>query len=362
MSPLTYRSAIRGKVEESRFALRLELVRYAQDKGIREAARTFGCSRNTVRCWLRRHEAQGAGGLVDQSRAPKRIPHKASVELEQHVEACRKRAPCMGPRRLKHEFDLPLGKNAIGRILREKELVRRRRRKRERQNDLREVKARYQALTHLQMDVKYLTDLPEYWPQMEALGLPRFQYTIRDTKSGGTFLGFGDELSVTFSSLLIRRCLTHLSRWGIDPAQVIVQTDRGSEFGGGQKRRIDRGFVHIVRSLGARHVFTPPRWPNANADVEAFHRIIEEEFFDLEHYSGLEGFLRKVTVYQHYFNLGRPNSYKGGRTPWDIILLDHPNISPEVLLLPPVLLEREFDREGVGQDVPGLDDSTNRST
>lgn len=49
MSPLTYRSAIRGKVEESRFALRLELVRYAQEEGIREAARTFGCSRNTVR-------------------------------------------------------------------------------------------------------------------------------------------------------------------------------------------------------------------------------------------------------------------------------------------------------------------------
>jgi hypothetical protein len=37
-------------------------------------------------------------------------------------------------------------------------------------------------------------------------------------------------------------------------------------------------------------VFTPRRWLNANAYVEALRRIIEEEFFGLEGYSGLEAF------------------------------------------------------------------------
>jgi hypothetical protein len=136
---------------------------------------------------------------------------------------------------LKREFGLKAGKNAIGRILKERGLTRRKRKKRERQRDLREVKAQYRALTHLQMDVKYLTDIPYYWPQMEALGLPRFEYTIRDTKSGALFLGFGHELSVTYASLLIRRCLMHLERCGIEPSSVTVQTDRGSEFSGGQR-------------------------------------------------------------------------------------------------------------------------------
>jgi hypothetical protein len=235
--------------------------------------------------------------------------------------------------------------NAIDRILREAGLTKRRRKKREKQADLREVKAQYRALTHLQMDVKYLNDIAHYWPQMEALGLPKFEYTIRDTKSGALFLGFGHKLSVTYASLLIRRCLTHLERCGIEPGRVTVQTDRGSEFSGGQKKKRDFGFIHTVeRVCGAEQVFTPPRWPNANADVEAVHRLIEEELFDLEVFADTEDFLRKATVYQHFFNYARTNSYKGRKTPWDIVQKDHPGIRPEILALPPVLLESEFER------------------
>lgn len=357
MNPPGYRSMLRGKVEESRFELRLELVRYAQERGIREAARAFRCSRNTVRLWLRRYEAEGAGSLVERSRAPKRIPHKTPAAEEESVVRAREAVPCFGAVRLKEMFGLAAGKSAIGRILKEYGLTRRRRKKREKQRDLREVKARYRALTRLQMDVKVLWDIPHYWPQMEALGLPRYEYTIRDAKSGAVYLGFSKELTVTYASLLIRRCLAHLERCGIRPAEVTVQTDRGGEFSAGQRRKRDFGFVHTVRSVcGARHTFTPPRWPNANADVEAFHRLIEEEFFDLECFSSTEDFMRKVTLYQHYFNLARPNGYKAGRTPWQIIANDHPGMQPEVLAMPPVLVEAEFERaEHLGQDVPGLD-------
>jgi hypothetical protein len=210
------------------------------------------------------------------------------------------------------------------------------------------------------MDVKYLWDMPHYWPQMQARELPRFEYTIRDTKSGALFLGFGNQLSVTYASILIRRCLTHLERWGISSAEVTVQTDRGSEFSGGKRKRDTRGFVHTVRTLcGARHVFTPPRWPNANADVEAVHRLIEEEFFDLEDFGSRKDFLRKAALYQQYFNFARPNGYKKDRTPWEILVEDHPSIRPEILALPPILLESEFRRlDKVGQDVPGLDASS----
>jgi transposase len=360
MSPPGYRSMLRGKVEESRFEFRLQLVRYAQEQGIREAARAYRASRNTVRLWLRRFEAGGAGALVEESRAPKRIPHKTSRAQERRVVAARKAVPCYGPKRLRALFDLKPSKNAIARILKAQGLAKRRRKKREKQADLREVKAKYQALTHLQMDVKYLNDLPHYWPQMEARGLPRFEYTIRDTKSGATFLGFGQQLSVTYASILIRRCLMHLERWGIEAAGITVQTDRGGEFSGGQRRKRDFGFVHAVRTqCGARHTFTPPRWPNANADVEALHWIIEQEFFDLESFTNQEDFLRKATLFQHYFNFARPNSYKKDRTPWEIVRQDHPEIRPEILALPPVLLESEFERlKETGQYVPGLDVGT----
>lgn len=357
MSPPGYRSMMRGKVEGSRFELRLQMVRHAQEEGIRDAARAFRASRNTVKLWLRRYEAEGVRGLADRSRAPKRRPRKTAPKVERAVIAAREAVPCYGPRRLKEMFGLAPGVNAIGRILKERGLTRPKRKKRQKRADLREAKAKYRALGHLQMDVKYLWDQAHYWPQMRALGLPRYEYTIRDTKSGALFLGFANQLSVTYASILVRRCLKHLERWGIDPAGVTVQTDRGGEFSGGQRRKRDFGFVHTVRKLcGARHVFTPPRWPNANADVEAVHRLIEEEFFGLENFAGTEDFLRKATLYQHYFNFARTNSYRRGRTPWEIAREDHPEIRPASLALPPVLLEAEFLRlDEVGQDVSKLD-------
>jgi transposase len=355
MNPPSYRSMIRGKVEASRFEFRLELVRYAQEHGVRAAARDFRCSRNTVRKWKRGFEAGGVRRLEDGSRAPHRIPHKTAEAEEEKVVAARAAVPCYGPDRLKDLFGLEPGVSAIGRILRERQLTRRKRKKREKQLDLRAVKAQYKALTHLQMDVKYLTDIPTYWPQMQALDLPKYEYTIRDTKSGALFLGFGHQLTTTYASLLIKRCLNHLERFGIDPALLTVQTDRGGEFSGGQRKKRDFGFVHTVRkTCGARHVYTPPRWPNANADVESLHRLIEDELFDLEHYEDLEDFLRKGTIYQHYFNFARPNGYKGKKTPWQIVLNDHPEMRPEVLALPPILLEAEYQRAQVGQDVPEL--------
>jgi transposase len=359
MNPPSYRNAMEGKEKEARFQYRLRLVRHAQEHGIRATGRAFRCERATVRTWLRRYEAEGVRGLEERSRAPKRIPHKATAEEEEAIITARQAVPCFGPDRLIEWFGLSRSRNTIGRILKAHGLTRRRRKKREKRADLREVKAQYRALTHLQMDVKYLTDIPHYWPQMEALRLPKFEYTIRDTKSGALFLGFGRQLSVTYASLLIRRCLGHLERCGIEPGRVTVQTDRGGEFSGGQRRKRDFGFVHTVEKVcGAEQVFTPPRWPNANADVEAIHRLIEEELFDLEVFADLEDFIRKATVYQNFFNYARTNSYKGRKTPWDIVHNDHPGIGPEILALPPVLLETEFERvQQMGQDVPGLDDA-----
>ena len=73
---MRYSNMIYAKSQE--FVLRFELISYASDHGIKAASRTFDCSRNTVRKWLRRYGDEGKSGLLDRSRAPKRIPHKTS--------------------------------------------------------------------------------------------------------------------------------------------------------------------------------------------------------------------------------------------------------------------------------------------
>lgn len=276
--------------------------------------------------------------------------------------AARKALP-FGAARLKTLYGLEPSVGAIARILREKKMTRKLRRKYQKKRDLREIKARYRALEHVQVDVKYLNDLPHYWPQMERLGLPRFQYTLRDTKSGFLHLGFSEGLSVTYAQLFVERWMRHVEAAGVELGNVVVQTDRGGEFSGGARKRHDLGFVHTVEHvLGAEHRYTPPGHPNANADVEASHRLIETEFYDLESFESVEDFLAKAALYQHWFNFGRPNGYRRGRTPWDIIREDRSTLDPNQLLLPPVLLERfSLQRDRVGHDVPVVPVSTRRA-
>jgi len=59
----------------------------AEQIGTRATARLFGCSRNTVRKWLRRRREEGKAGLQECSRTPRRILHKTPPELKRAVLA-----------------------------------------------------------------------------------------------------------------------------------------------------------------------------------------------------------------------------------------------------------------------------------
>ena len=52
--------------------------------------------------------------------------------------------------------------------------------------------------------------------------------------------------------------------------------------------------------------------------METVHRLVEDEFFDLESFSSRSEFLAKAHTYQLYFNLVRPNSHKQNLSPWQI--------------------------------------------
>jgi len=324
--------------------IRQKIVRYAQQHGNKPAARHFGCDPRTVREWRRRFTSHGAGALANKSRAPHRCPHKISKEIEDQIVKKRQAAPCYGPKRLIHfNPSIKASEGAVYRILKEHGLLRRRRKKYRIKQDLRAVKARYQSLTHHQEDVKHLYDIPYYWPQMTDRKLPKYEYTIRDTKSGFTIVGFSDEYSEQYSTMLTETYLRHLKSFGIDLKDVIIQTDNGSEFGARKRDVKTPGFVNtIVMEWGASHNYIPPGCSNANADVESFHSIVEREFFDLESFRSREDFFRKAQAYQLFYNYTRPNYSKGCKTPIQIVLEDHPDIDTRVLNFPVYDLDALF--------------------
>ena len=337
--PVKYSTIMKAKDKAYRYHMRLQLVKDAKNLGIKPTARLWRCSKNTVKKWLRRYEANGLQGLKDKSRAPKSCPHKTSEKIEKQVVEIRKKAG-FSAKRLKEEFDIPCSHGAIERIIKEHGLTKKRKKKRKRKNDLRAVKAKLKPFEKIQMDIKYLCDIPYYYTQMKLYDLPQFQYTIRDVRTGVAYVCYADRISKTHTCALAQLYLSFLKSKGIDMGKVTLQTDNGTEFDGQQTTTDDRGFVYTVTELmGASHQYIPPGCSNANADVETIHNLIEDEFYDRENYRTMNGFLSKAYTYLLYFNLARKNSYQQWKTPVQRLLEADPKADGSICLLPPVFID-----------------------
>ena len=339
-----------AKAKNNKYFLRLQMVKYANEHGIRATARAFACSRNTVRRWLRRFGQGGKKALSDLSRAPKSCPHKLSDAQQIRILKARRQAPCFGPRRLKDFFGIKASLGAIARVIRDHGLTRKRRKKHQKKNDLRKIKQQYHVFERLQADTKPLYDICNYWPQMKKLKLPRHQYTMIDVKSGALFIDYANELSVTYATLSTKRILGHLKRFGVELKQSILSTDNGGEYSGQERTERERGFPAQVKKCGIEHRFLPPATPNAHANVESSHAMIEFEYFDLEEFRSKRDFFEKVVTFQRWWNFARPNYSKGGKTPAQF--LEQEGIDPRCLLLTPIDLGCLLKKLRVGPHLP----------
>ncbi len=115
----------------TKMEIRKQFMEKVTEEGLSMAAacRQFNVSRPTGYKWLERFEAQGDAGLEDQSRAPKRIPHRTAESIEAHVVRLRSRHPTWGPKKLRAvllrrfpEVDWPAA-STMGDILDRKGLI-----------------------------------------------------------------------------------------------------------------------------------------------------------------------------------------------------------------------------------------------
>ena len=301
------------------FDLRLKIALSANDVGNKTTARLFKTTVATVKKWKKRYNELGKKGLMNLSKKPHTSPNELSEKCKQKIIDLRKKTH-FGANRLKHEFNLPNSNRIIHKIIKNAGLVAKKRKKKHHtKRDLREEKAKkYKPLEFYQVDVKYLFDIPKYYKYMIQLKLPKYQYTIREVRTGALFTAYADACNMTYSCIFIESFLNHLKSCDINLKNVIIQTDNGSEFSGQEKHIRDRGFKYTVEKFGAEHRFIPPGCCNANADVESSHARIEYEFFDLEDFSSKNDFFSKISTFQFYFNFFRKNSYKNWKSPVDL--------------------------------------------
>ena len=341
MKPLNYlEQIIRMPNKADKFDLRLRMVKSAIANGIKPTARLFATTPKTVRKWLNRYHQERLAGLNELPRIPLHCPHKISPALERKIVKLRKQYPFMGAKRLKYMHNLPCSHEAISRTLRQRGLVKKRRKKHKRKKDLSKIKKKWKLFGQFSVDTKDLKDIPHYWPQMKILSLPKYQFTARDVRSGLMFLAFAKEKTAVNACMFAQILCDHLRNCCVDMKKVKFQTDNGSEFiGCFRQDRTRDGFEKTVQGFGSKHKRIPVRAWSYNSDVETVHRTIEDEFYDLENFESIKDFHQRAASYQAWYNLVRVNSNKDFKSPWQIIKQLQPKMHLRLVRLPPLMLD-----------------------
>jgi len=318
MISLTYYDSYKNM--KNIYNIRYQIVKYALSHCVSAAAREFSTTRKTVRKWRDRYLVCGVKGLEDRSRAPKNIPHKLSEEMENKILQIRKTRPYLGPYRIINEFNINASYGAVARVLRDNNLTRGKKKKHLVKRDLRVVKEKLRPFQKIQIDIKELKDIPNYLPYTILKKFPKYQFSARDVRTGISFVCYGYEKSSTNMGIFFLYLLNHLKDNGIKLDEISFQSDNGAEFIGSSKAKHKlTPYLKLAELLNVKTEFIPPASPTYNSDVEAFHAIIENEFYDIENYDNIYDFLFKAFSYSLYFNFSRKFRYKHGATPFDIL-------------------------------------------
>jgi transposase-like protein len=340
MCPYQYYQIMRQSKDKKH--IRYQMVKMALTKGVKPAARAFNTSPNVVRKWRDRFTHGNYQALNDLSRRPHHSPNETPDEMKQYIINLRKNTyKRLGAEQVKTKEKLSMAPKTIRKIWRQANLPSRKRPKKHvTKNNLREVKKRYKLFERMGEDTKDLIDIPEYWPQMKKLNLPKIQYTFREISTGILFLGFANNRSLTHSFLFAIYINRFLKKFNALPNLSIRQTDNGSEYTGGPWATEPSDYTKAIESIpGQSHHTIKPRAHTWQSDVETIHNLMELEFYEIESFNNRQDFINKASSYQLFFNLHRPNSYKEHKTPWQLARDKRPNLDKRLLMIPAVDLD-----------------------
>jgi transposase InsO family protein len=285
------RTGIRAQYK-LRVKQRMVVVGFAQEHGIKPAARRFGLARRTVRTWVRRWKAGGAEGLVPRYPARrKRTLPATTIEL---IRVARTEHQWGAPRTriwLERVHKLRVNARTIQRVFCELgfPVLTKTPRRRPRQLKLFEKE---QPGDSVQVDVKIIKIKKERV----------FQYTAIDDCTRMRVLRLYPRLN-QHASLAFLRELTKSFPFGIRK----IQCDNGPEF--------PLAFRLAVEAAGMRRRYIKPRRPQQNGKVERSHRIDSEEFWDRHTFASRDEAAHALSAWEHQYNQVRFSLALGGRTP-----------------------------------------------
>ena len=298
---------------------RLEMVRFANENGIKKAAKFYSCSKNTIKKWCKRYAAYGLKGLIDKSRKPKNSPKRINqedidkiCEVSKNAKEKKKHITVKNVRKtsgIKKYSDATINRYinaAVGK-------------KKNRKHDPStggdiSWKKKLLPFELIQEDIKYLKDidnLKQYFASSKNnyQGIKvKYQITFRDVCTGLAIVCYCDEKSVYYTTKAIKEILYPFLKQfkGLDLKIITIQTDNGLE----NTNRLlkTRGkepdkstFTKFVEENFKKHKLNIPGHCTADSEVESFHWSIERDCLAWDDIVDNESLIKYTSEYMNEY-------------------------------------------------------------
>jgi hypothetical protein len=298
---------------------RYNMILFAKKHGIRAAAREFRTDRKTVKKWVKEYQKNyDMNSLKNKSRLGQYHPNKLSDDEEKKIIDLRGNSK-IGAYFIKDKLMLNCSLKTIHKKLKQHGKVGKPKKKSQKKRDMSEIRKNTPVMRKLQIDVKYLCDIPNLYADIWAINIPKYQITVRDYKCGWTMIGFSYHKDSTSIGIFVAYVIYCLIKAGIDISNIYFQSDNGSEFRNINKKHGLSLYEEILNLYGIKYWFIPPARPTFNSDVESFHNTIERELYDTDKMGDEDTLLMKAWSYMIWYNCYRKNRNKEHKAPLTIL-------------------------------------------
>lgn len=335
------------KNSKDAFFIRLKIVESAKTIGIKPTAKKYNTTKNTVKKWLKKFNVFGKTGLKDNSKKPKKSPNEMipywQFKILEECKRLKDNNKRIRATKIKTRLQIPYSVPTVIKLLKKNGYFKVKNTKKKRIKDLREIKKQYKPFEKIQVDIKELQDIPEFYKHLIGFKLPKYQFTARCVRTGAMFISYGYEKTCSNATTFIIMLLRHLKKYGVKLKGYRIQTDNGTEFTTPWNSIKKSGFTKVIENHEEMiHKLIPPGAKTYQSDVETSHNLIEEEFYAYEIINSYEDFFNKAYYYSKYFNYKRRNAYKDG-SPLKLLHKLDPNIDRRILNFKPKILDNYLD-------------------
>jgi transposase InsO family protein len=278
---------------------RLRWVKPIANKAVRlvEVAKVCPYGKRTLERWVAAYKKGGEKALEPESTRPKTNPLETPIRVKERIQELRDNT---GKCALKLSWDLEdegtaIHPRTVGKILKEKGLVRKYRVKRVKYKYL---KALRQPGDLIEIDVKYVPG--------KLAGKQYFQYTAIDCASRWRYLGIYEEQANHNSVVFLREVMARF------PYVIkAIKTDNHSTFTNwatGYQKSADplHPRLHALdlfcAAHGIIHYLIDPGKPAQNGTVERSHRSDQESLYDQKQFANLEDLRYGIRLWTMYYN------------------------------------------------------------